>query len=83
MATTLKQRVGIAGQISVTAAYTGICDEEEYTRVFVGSTYGDPGPVVMIDEGGHQVFVTDPSRFGERFGTQWVRRFLDGIAKED
>lgn len=66
---------GIAGQFSVVVA---VRYPEEETRLvtFVGSTYG--GPVVMVTENGSQLFVTDPSRFGE-FGSEpadWVKRFF-------
>lgn len=66
-----------AGQRSITAHvhYPG----ENKTRVvFVGpsKSIGGSGPVVMIDSGGRQTRVHDPSRFGE-FGPGWVRRFFE------
>ena len=67
----IKRRTGIAGQFSVTA----ITDDGD-SVTFVGDVYGAPGPVVMITPAGSQVFVTDPGRFGAKFGTEWVKRFL-------
>lgn len=68
--TVIKVHRGIAGQVVIDAMRDGM-------RVsFSGSTYGAPGPVVMITETGAQVFVSDPGRFGEKFGTDWVRAFV-------
>lgn len=63
---------GIAGQISysVQVTYPG---EQPRLVSFVSSTYG--GPVVMVSRPFGQLFVTDPSRFGQ-FGPTWVRRFF-------
>ncbi len=65
-----------AGQRSITAdvQYPG----EKPSRVeFVGpsASIGGAGPVVMVMPSGQQMFVTDPSRFGN-FGSDWVRRFF-------
>lgn len=71
----IKRRNGIAGQTQFTAVVQ-YPDESPMTIAFVG--YPDPtttGPVVTISPSGHQMFVTDPSRFGP-FGEQWVRRFF-------
>lgn len=72
----IKRHSGIAGQfaVSVDVTYQG---EDPMHVTFTGSVYG--GPVVM-DNGRHQVFVTDPGRFGE-FGTEWVRRFYDDLTE--
>jgi hypothetical protein len=67
------KRAGIAGQVEYRARveYPG---EAPMSVSFVGSpTYG--GPVVMVNAGGAQTFVTDPDRFGA-FGIAWVRRFF-------
>lgn len=68
----LTRRNGIAGQIEVIAAVEYPAEEIRIVT-FVGSVYG--GPVVMVTENNTQVFVKDPSRFGE-FGLEWAERFF-------
>lgn len=68
----ITRRNGVAGQVSYLAQVT-YGDEAPDLVTFVGSTYG--GPVVMVLPSGQQVFVVNPSRFGE-FGPEWVRRFF-------
>lgn len=63
---------GIAGQISYSVQVT-YPHEQPRLVSFVSSVYG--GPVVMCSPTFGQLFVTDPSRFGE-FGPAWVRRFF-------
>ena len=41
---------------------------------FIGSPYGTPGPVLVLMDG-MSVRVSDPARFGDRFGPGWVRRY--------
>jgi len=71
----MRHRSGIAGQKQIDArvAYDGGPDEW-YT--FVGSVYGEPGPVVMV-VGTYETFVYEPSRFGEVFGSDWVLTFFE------
>jgi hypothetical protein len=77
----VKKTAGVAGQVQYTAVLS-YPEEDGYSTVsFVGSCYGEPGPVLMITEataaeGG--VFVTEPGRFGSKFGPEWVRRFFGG-----
>jgi hypothetical protein len=48
---------------------------EEPMRVeFTGPSRDIVGPVVMVLDGGRQMFVHDPSRFGT-FGQDWIRHF--------
>ncbi len=63
---------GAAGSVAftVTVTYPG---EESQRVTFTGSTYGSPGPVLMLPA---EVFVSDPGRFGERLSPGWVRRFF-------
>jgi hypothetical protein len=67
------RETGVAGQVAY-RAYVRYpdCGGEEIVQ-FVGSVYG--GPVVLV-VGNHQMFVTDPGRFGPRLTPQWVRRFF-------
>lgn len=67
----IRRVAGIAGQVEyvATVEYEG---EGPSTVAFIGSVYG--GPVVMRTASA-EVFVTDPSRFGE-FGESWVRKFF-------
>ncbi len=65
----------IAGSVNYTAEVT-YPGEPMHEVTFAGSTYGEPGPVVMITESLHQTFVDEPSRFGARFDANWVRRFF-------
>jgi len=72
----IRRESGIAGQIaySVPVSYPG-----ESTRIvsFVGSTYGTPGPVVMVTGPGHadQIVVDSPARHGSTLSPAWVRSF--------
>lgn len=65
----------IAGQFNLTAEVT-YPGEPTYEVTFVGSTYGTPGPVVMVTEDLNETFVTDPGRFGSTFNPSWVRAFF-------
>ena len=69
----IHRTAGIAGQVqySVDVAYP---DEPSSIATFVGQD-GQHGPVVMILPSGHQIFVTDPGRFGP-FGKGWVTAFF-------
>lgn len=79
---------GIAGQTSYSVDVTTTTyphhDEEgetvtdESTIVLYGSTYGTPGPVVLVTAGFGESFVTDPARFGEVFDAAWAYRFAIG-----
>lgn len=73
----LKRKDGIAGQIAYMALIQ-YPDEIESRQVqFIGSTYGNPGPVVMVTAAnldGHAV--TEPSRFGDSLNAEWVERFF-------
>jgi len=71
----MTMRTGIAGQrtIDVKVEYSG-AGPDRYT--FVGTVYGEPGPVVMV-HGTTQTFVHDPARFGDLFGSDWVLRFFE------
>jgi hypothetical protein len=68
----IKRSAGVAGQVQYTAVveYEG---EGKSTVSFVGSVYGPP--IVMIAPTQHQIFVSNPERFGP-FGEQWVRNFF-------
>lgn len=67
---------GVAGQVAITVGvdhgpdFGGIDDV-----TFVGSAFGTPGPIVLVSHAFGQTFVTNPGRFGETFGEDWVRRF--------
>ncbi len=65
----------IAGNVNYTAEVT-YPGEPMHEVTFAGSTYGEPGTVVMITEALDEIFVDDPSRFGARFDANWVRRFF-------
>ena len=69
----LVQTDGVAGQRMVIAHYK-YPGEEPKQAVFVGTTYGEPGPVVM-KVGGMEVFVREPDRFGQAFNKDWVIAF--------
>lgn len=71
--TDIKRHNGVAHQVSYTAKVTYPNEPTEKVE-FVGSI--DGGPVVMISPAGAQVFVTDPTRFGDRLSPEWVRRFF-------
>lgn len=64
----IHKRSGVAGQVSFTA------QTDDGPLTFVGSVYG--GPVVMVTASGHQTFVSDPGRFGEKLSGEWVAAFL-------
>lgn len=72
----IKRVGGIAGQVqyNVEVTYPG---EETHVLGFVGPAESYGGPVVMISESGHQVFVSSDvnARCGT-FGPEWVRRFF-------
>jgi hypothetical protein len=70
----IKKVSAIAGQTQFNAKvrYPG---EPSEIHGFVGMV-GEYGPVVAISPAGHQIFVTDPGRFGP-FGKEWVERFYD------
>lgn len=70
---------GVAGQVCVTGTVT-YPGEDPCTVTFVGSCYGAPGPVVMC-LGQTQTFVTDPGRYGDTFGEDWVRRFFEDATR--
>lgn len=74
----ITRNAGIAGQFSVTVTVS-FPEGDDVTATFVGSSYGEPGPVVMISPTGIQTFVTDPGRFGVTFGEKWVRRFAEEL----
>lgn len=69
----LRRENGVAGQIAVSALVT-YPDEVPAPLTFVGSVYG--GPVTLIDQRGFQYNVSDPGRFGDTFGVEWVKRFF-------
>lgn len=58
-------------QIDALVKYDG---EPASIVTFVGTPYGNPGPVVMCLAGA-QYPVDSPARYGEKFGTDWVRNF--------
>jgi hypothetical protein len=62
---------GIGGQVAYTAT-----EADGRRTVFVGSTYGTPGPVAVVISEGFQSFVTEPERFGSIFNREWVGQFL-------
>lgn len=74
----VRRKNGIAGQFAMTAdVQYGETTPQPVT--FVGSTYG--GPVAMVDFGGTQHLVFNPSRFGD-FATEpesWVYRYFDNL----
>lgn len=63
---------GAGDQIAVTARV--LYGTKSHETLFVGSRWGNPGPVVMVLDG-METFVADPGRFGDRFGAEWVARF--------
>ena len=69
----IRRRAGVAGQFAVTATVE-YPDEPRRTVEFVGDVYGGP---VLMRTGQVETFVTDPGRFGEKFGPDWVRRFIE------
>ena len=83
----VREHVGIAGEVAYTVDVTSATyphDEDwgetvtdEHTHTFVGSVYGEPGPVVAII-GGMQNFVDSPARFGDTFDAAWAYRFSFG-----
>lgn len=67
---------GVAGQI---IAWTKVTYPGEPASVvrFYGSTFGSPGPVVMVSGNpALQTYVDAPGRFGESLDAEWVRRFF-------
>lgn len=83
----VRRHDGVAGQVAYSVDVTtstyphdedaGETVTDESQLVLVGSVYGSPGPVVMVT-GPVQVFVTDPSRFGDTFDRAWAYRFALG-----
>ena len=73
----VRKTAGIAGQVRYTAVVRYPGEEDNRTVWFVGSTYGAPGPVLMLTENllPEGIYVSHPERFGERFGPDWVRAF--------
>lgn len=72
----LRVQHGLAGQVAITATVVYSHSECEERVTFVGTKYGEPGPVCMITHGGTQSFVYAPSRFGAEFNEAWVRAFF-------
>lgn len=76
---------GIAGQVGFNVDVTtctyphdeGEFVSDEYVVRLVGSTYGSPGPVVLVWQG-DESFVIDAHRFGEVFDEAWAYRFAIG-----
>jgi hypothetical protein len=64
---------GVAGQRMIIAHYK-YPGESPQQAVFVGTTFGTPGPVVLR-VGGFELFVDSPDRFGEVFDKDWVTTF--------
>lgn len=72
----VQKTAGVAGEVRYTAVVR-YGDEDASTVSFFGSLFGEPGPVLMITEAFPEgVFVTDPGRFGTKFGPDWVRKFF-------
>lgn len=77
----IRRTNGVAGQVAyaVTTTYSGPAGDpigDPTTTTFVGSIYGQPGPIVMILGDGYQTHVVDADRFGSTFDAEWVRRFF-------
>ena len=78
----VRRQPGIAGQVAfhvdvTTSRYMHDSEgvwTQRATVTVVGSTYGSPGPVMLII-GPTSVFVDEPSRFGETFDEAWAYRF--------
>ena len=81
----LKRATGVAGaiQFTVTGARDDTDPAEYFTHVFVGSTYGAPGTVVIIFSSGMQTTVIQPERFGVRFDEGWVRKFYSDFRGDE
>ena len=64
--------------VSVDVTYRAGTEDEHALRVtFTGpTTPGYPGPVTLsyAHRDGH-ILVTDPARFGDTFGADWIRSF--------
>lgn len=68
---------GIAGQLaySVSVSYPGETGATVVT--FTGSTFGQPGPVVMLtDAFPRGIIVSDSGQYGATLSPEWVRRFF-------
>lgn len=72
----LKRTAGVAGQVAFDV--TAQLHSDTYDFGFVGTSYGEPGPVTLITASGLQVNVEDPARFGPVFDESWVRSFFAG-----
>lgn len=70
----IRKHAGIGGRFPVTVD-VGYDQEATANLTFVGPQDAF-GPVVMIQPNGEQTIVTEPSRMGCHFGTEWVRRFF-------
>ena len=72
-------KVGLAGQMSYTADVS-YPHGDRLAVTFYGSAYGTPGPIIMEWVGSDGIKlserVSEPSRFGESFGEDWVRAFF-------
>lgn len=65
---------GIAGNFVLSALVWYEGDEKPYRVSFHGSTYGSPGPIVVVTDSG-QEFVKNASRYGAKLDEQWIRNF--------
>lgn len=69
----IKRHNGVAGQFSYTVEVT--YPGEDTTKLeFVGHAYGDS--VIMCLPTGAQIYVWDPSRFGDTLSPTWVKNFF-------
>lgn len=66
---------GIAGNFVLTALVWYEGEAKPHRVAFHGSTYGSPGPVVMVTDK-FQEFVRDASRYGAKLDESWVRKFF-------
>ena len=65
---------GIAGNFLLTVLVWYPGETKPYRVAFHGSTYGSPGPIVMVSETG-QEFVRDAGKYGAKLDESWVRKF--------
>lgn len=65
---------GIAGNFVLTALVWYDGDDMPHRVAFHGSTYGSPGPIVMVTDS-FQEFVRNASRHGAKLDESWVRSF--------
>lgn len=72
-------RAGVAGQRSVLidVLYEGPDWTDTATHELVHSVYG--GPVIAVMTNGAQIFVTDPSRYGDtsKLDADWIKNYYD------